>query len=165
MDVKKELEKFSNKEIVVEEILKENNLEREIKKGSLLVQYEIKELGKQINDRNQEAENLKKENFAFRKIISQKNEMLLELLENFESLIKIREKDVSIPLIFEKEEYILKKYNISLLAKENEAFNPRYHQALNSELEKKESYTIDEIVEQGYIENDKVLKIAKVIVR
>ena len=165
MDVKKELEKFSNKEIVVEEILKENNLEREIKKGSLLVQYEIKELGKQINDRNQEAENLKKENFAFRKIISQKNEMLLELLENFESLIKIREKDVSIPLIFEKEEYILKKYNISLLAKENEAFNPRYHQALNSELEKKESYIIDEIVEQGYIENDKVLKIAKVIVR
>ncbi len=163
MNIKEELEKFTKKEIIISEPNNEENIGKELKKSTLLLQLEIKELSKQINERNFEADSLRKELFSLKKNLLQKDKLILDLLDNTSTLEKIEENEL-VKLMLEKEVYILKKNNISTLAEIHQDYNPKFHQALNTQLEKKEQYKIIEIIEQGYIENDKILKLAKVLV-
>ncbi|MBP6713970.1 MAG: nucleotide exchange factor GrpE [Aliarcobacter sp.] len=163
MNITEELEKFTKKEIIILEPNNEENIGKELKKSTLLLQLEIKELSKQINERNFEADSLRKELFSLKKSFIQKDKLILDFLDNTSTLEKMEENEV-VKLMLEKEAYILKKNNISKLAEVNQDYNPKFHQALNTQLEKKEQYRIVEIIEQGYIENDKILKLAKVLV-
>ena len=163
MNITEELEKFTKKEIIILEPNNEENIGKELKKSTLLLQLEIKELSKQINERNFEADSLRKELFSLKKNLLQKDKLILDLLDNTSTLEKIEENEL-VKLMLEKEVYILKKNNISTLAEIHQDYNPKFHQALNTQLEKKEQYKIIEIIEQGYIENDKILKLAKVLV-
>ncbi len=163
MNITEELEKFTKKEIIILEPNNEENIGKELKKSTLLLQLEIKELSKQINERNFEADSLRKELFSLKKNLLDKDKLILDLIDNTSTLEKLKENEL-VKLMLEKEVYILKKNNISTLAEIHQDYNPKFHQALNTQLEKKEQYKIIEIIEQGYIENDKILKLAKVLV-
>lgn len=163
MNIKEELEKFTKKEIIISEANNQENIRKELKKSTLLLQMEIKELSKQINERNFEADSLRKELFSLNKILSNKDKLILDFLENINTLEEMKENEL-VKLMLEKHAYILDRNSIRALAKVNQEYDPKYHQALNTELVKKHQYTIIEVIEQGYIENEKILKIAKVIV-
>ena len=80
MNIKEELEKFTKKEIIISEANNQENIGKELKKSTLLLQMEIKELSKQINERNFEADSLRKELFSLNKILSNKDKLILRKL-------------------------------------------------------------------------------------
>ncbi|MGL4997552.1 MAG: nucleotide exchange factor GrpE [Cetobacterium sp.] len=176
MDIQYELKKFTKK-ILEEEILIlkddlqleniEQSIKKEIKKGTMFVQNEIVDLKNQIENSNKESDELKKEVFNLKKDLNRRNNLLINIIQNY-SVIKgfsLSKEDVKkLELIENKEKYILGKENIECLAEIGKEFNPKYHEALNNNIESKVSYVIKEILEQGYRENGNILKYAKVIV-
>ncbi|MGL5125980.1 MAG: nucleotide exchange factor GrpE [Fusobacteriaceae bacterium] len=176
MNIKQELEKFS-KQIFKEEIILddnegfveiEQNLKKEIKKGTLFVQSEISQLKSEIQKSNNEADELKKEKFVLIKELKKRNELLINILQNhfITNTFELNEENtLTKDLVLKKEKYLLSKDGIELLAEVGQEFNPKYHEALNKDIEKKDSYVIEKILEQGYKENKDILKYAKVIIK
>ncbi|MBC2853462.1 nucleotide exchange factor GrpE [Cetobacterium sp. 2G large] len=176
MNIKEELRKFTEKTLE-DNFLEDNennlsgveqNLKKEIKKGTLFVQSEISQLKTEIEKGNKEAETLKKENFILVKELKKRNELLINILQNYFIIntfdLCIENKEV-LNLVLKKEKYLLNKDGIDYSAEVGQEFNPKYHEALNQDIEKKDSYTIEKIVEQGYKENGEILKYAKVIIK
>lgn len=176
MNIKEELKKFSQ-QFLDEEIVDsseenfveiEQNLKKEIKKGTLFVQSEISQLKNEIQKSNNEAEDLKKENFVLNKELKKKNQLLINILQNYfiiDTFELNEDNKLTKELIIKKEKYLLSKDGIEPLAEIGQEFNPKYHEVVNKDIEKKESYIIDKILEQGYRENTDILKYAKVIIK
>lgn len=176
MDIKKEIKNLAEKILdekkeIIENISLndiEKNLKKEIKKGNLVLQNEMDSLKNEIEKSNKEAENLKKENYKLIKDLKKRNQLLINILQNYSvinTLSLSKDDKDKIKLVLEKENYLLTKESIETLAKIGEVFNPKYHEVLNSTIEKKESYIIEKVIEQGYKENGEILKYAKVIVK
>lgn len=177
MDLKKELLKFKKKELDINLGKKQDEendgaigkeIKKEIKKGTMLVQAEISSLKLNIEKLNLESESLKEEVFNLKKQLKNKNTLILEVLSNNQVVNHLElnnESKEKIDLMLEKEEYILNKVGINLLAKEGMNYNPKYHEAMNRDVEDKGIYHIDKVVEQGYSEDGKILKQAKVIIK
>ena len=176
MNIKEELRKFTEKKLD-DNFLEDNennlsgveqNLKKEIKKGTLFVQSEISQLKTEIEKGNKEAETLKKENFILVKDLKKRNELLINILQNYFIIntfdLNTENKEV-LNLVLKKEKYLLNKDGIEYLAEVGQEFNPKYHEALNQDIGKKDSYTIEKLVEQGYKENGEILKYAKVIIK
>lgn len=177
MELKQELLKFKEKKLKMNlekedptdnGVIVGKEIKKEIKKGTMLVQADILNLKSNIEKLNLESDSLKEEVFNLKKQLKSKNALILDVLNNNQVVTHLELTSMSkekVNLMLEKEEYILNKVGISLLAKEEMAYNPKYHEAMNRGIVEKDIYYIDKVLEQGYLENGKTLKQAKVIIK
>lgn len=175
MDFKKELLKFKDKNLNFDNKQTEENssvigkeIRKEIKKGTMLVQAEISSLKGNIEKLNLESESLKETVFKLKKQLKNKNTLILQILSNNQVINHLEldnDNKEKLHLMLEKEEYILNKVGINLLVKVGMSYNPKYHEAMNRDVEEKEIYYVEKVVEQGYLEDGKILKQAKVIIK
>lgn len=119
-----------------------------------------------------EFDNYRKRNQNQAKISKEEGraEIVLEILPVLDAFTQAKQliKDQSVldgvMLIYQKLENVLKKAGLIKIESLGEDFNPEYHEALMMREEEGKSGKVIEVLQEGYIFADKVLRPAKVIV-
>lgn len=145
----------------------ENSLKTEIRKSSLILQSKLDNLQNEVSNLNLENEDLKKQIFRSNRELEKVTTLLFESIDVYvplNDILKDSEEKKIAELMKRKLDGLLRKNNLEETAKIGGRFNHNYHEILNEELEKKESYIIKNIISQGYIKDGKAVRIAKVIV-
>ena len=176
MNFFEELKKVQFKEISLEENIESNdsNIERienyiktEIKKSNLILQKKFDNLEKEVNNLNLENDTLKKELFKTERERKELEASLFDILDVYFPLDNlVEDKDIKIMtnLMRKKTLNILRKMKIEETTKIGDSFNYMYHETLNTSLDESKVYMVKSIISQGYAEEGKILRVAKVIV-